>query len=224
MTAKVDFTPVKTCTKCGECKPATAEYFLKRDASRGTLKTICLDCAKDFRRTYYAANKAALLADNRAYREANREEICAQRRAKYAANRDVVIERNLAYRDANREAHRARVSRNSKKRREIDPIYAMRKRVTALISIRLRAGGYTKKSRSQEILGCDWEAFKLHIERQFLKGMTWENRAMWQLDHIVPLATAATEADILALNHYTNLRPMWSADNRAKSDKITHLI
>jgi hypothetical protein len=100
----------------------------------------------------------------------------------------------------------------------------MRQRVTALISIRLRAGGYTKKSRSQEILGCDWETFKSHIERQFLKGMTWENRAMWQLDHIVPLATAATEADILALNHYTNLRPMWSADNRAKSDKITHLI
>jgi hypothetical protein len=54
--------------------------------------------------------------------------------------------------------------------------------------------------------------------------MAWENRAMWQLDHIVPLATAATEADVLALNHYTNLRPMWSVDNRAKSDKITHLI
>ena len=224
MTAIDDSTPVKTCTKCGECKPATAEFFLKRDAAKGTLKTRCLDCAKDFRRTYYASNKAALLADNRAYREAKREEICAQRRAKYAANRDVVIARNLAYRDANREAHRARVSMNAKKRRESDPIYAMRQRVSALISVRLRAGGYTKKSRSHEILGCGWDEFKLHIERQFLKGMTWENRGEWQLDHVVPISTAKTEADVLALSHHTNLRPLWREMNREKSDTITHLI
>lgn len=224
MTATGDYTPTKACKKCGECKPATAEFFLKRDAAKGTLKTQCLDCAKEFRRTYYAANKAALLADNRAYREAKREKICEQRRAKYAANRDVVIERNLAYRDANREAHRARVSRNAKKRREADPLYAMRMRVTALISVRLRAGGYTKKSRSHEILGCDWATFAAHIERQFLPGMSWDNRSAWHLDHIVPLATAETEEDVIRLNHFTNLRPLWAADNIRKSDTITHLI
>lgn len=217
-------TPVKTCTKCGEEKPATAEFFLKRDAAKGTLKTQCRECAKIFRRDYYAAKKVTSLAYNKAYREEKRDDMLSRRRLSYAANREKIIARNLAYRAANREAHRKRVARNESKRKESDPVFAMRKRVSALISGRLRAGGYTKKSRSQEILGCDWAEFKRHIERQFLKGMTWENRDKWQLDHVVPISTAKTEEEILALNHHTNLRPLWSDLNRAKSDAITHLI
>lgn len=224
MTADSNSTPTKTCAKCGECKPATAEFFLTRNKTKGTLKTECHECAAVFRRAYYAANKEKLLADNKAYLQEKREQVQAQRKASYAANREKIIERNLAYRAANREAHRARVSRNAIKRREADPVYAMRQRVSALISVRLRAGGYTKKSRSHEILGCGWDEFKVHIERQFLKGMTWANRGEWQLDHVVPISTAKTEADVLALSHHTNLRPLWREMNRAKSDEITHLI
>lgn len=219
-----DSTPSKTCTKCGECKPATAEFFPFRSVARGTLGTKCKDCISAYQRAYRAANKAAVAEINRTYRSKQGEALLAKRRAHYAQNRETIIARNLAYRDANREAHRARVSRNAKKRREADPLYAMRMRVTALISVRLRAGGYTKKSRSHEILGCDWETFASHLERQFLKGMTWENRGAWQIDHIVPLSTAQTEEEILALNHFTNLRPMWSKENRAKSDKLEFLL
>lgn len=54
--------------------------------------------------------------------------------------------------------------------------------------------------------------------------MTWQNRGEWHIDHIVALATAKTEADVLALNHFTNLRPMWGPDNLKKGAKQTHLI
>lgn len=224
MTAIGDSTPLNTCTKCGQRKPATKDHFLVRDVRRGTLKKTCKDCAALFRKAYYVANKDVLLEKNKAYREARAQEIRAKRRKAYKENREEIIAKNLAHRAANREAHRARVSRNAKKRTRSDPVYMLRMRVSALISGRLRAGGYTKKSRSHEILGCDWEAFKAHIERQFLTGMTWDNRDKWQLDHIVPLASAKSEDDILALNHHTNLRPMWASENRAKSDKIEFLI
>lgn len=224
MTAICDSTRTRTCTKCGERKPATADFFLKRDARKGTLKYECKQCAVLFRKAYYAANKAPLLAASKVYWEKNKDSVHAVQRARYEANREKIIAENLAYRSANRDAHRARVSARAKVRRESDPVYAMRQRVTALISVRLRAGGYTKKSRSNEILGCDWEEFKKHIERQFLNGMDWANRGQWQLDHIVPIATATTEAEVLALSHHTNLRPLWSDMNRAKSDTITHLI
>jgi hypothetical protein len=214
----------KVCNKCGECKPATADFFLKRDAKKGTLKYECRKCAEVFRKAYYAANKTALIAANKAYREKNKDSLRALKTASYQADRENIIAKNLAYRAANREAHRARVSARVITRTESDPVYAMRRRVSALISVRLRAGGYTKKSRSNEILGCSWEEFKNHIERQFLADMSWENRGRWQLDHIVPISTATTESEVLALSHHTNLRPLWSNMNRAKSDVITHLI
>jgi hypothetical protein len=219
-----DSTPTKACTKCGCVKPETSEYFLVRSTKTGALKTHCKSCGSAYRKTYYASNKDTLLKDNKAYRESNYRDICAQRRMKYAENRVAIIERNLAYRSGNREAHRERVSRNSKKRMELDPVYAMQRRVKALIGTRLRSGGYSKKSRSHEILGCDWITFKLHIERQFVPGMTWENRSFWHLDHIVPMATAKAECDVIALNHFTNLRPMWAIENIRKSDTVTHLI
>lgn len=78
--------------------------------------------------------------------------------------------------------------------------------------------------KTASILGCSWAEFAAHIERQFLPGMTWQNRGEWHIDHIVALATAKTEADVLALNHFTNLRPMWGPDNFKKGAKQTHLI
>jgi hypothetical protein len=54
--------------------------------------------------------------------------------------------------------------------------------------------------------------------------MSWENRAEWHIDHIVPLATAKCEEDVIKLNHFTNLRPLWAADNLKKNSNRTHLI
>lgn len=96
--------------------------------------------------------------------------------------------------------------------------------MSSLIRVSLIDKGYSKTSRTHEILGCSWDEFAAHIEKQFLPGMSWSNRAEWHIDHIVPLATAKTEADVLALNHFTNLRPLWVPDNLAKRDKQTHLI
>ena len=44
------------------------------------------------------------------------------------------------------------------------------------------------------------------------------------IDHIVPISTASTEEEVIALNHFTNLRPMWARDNMVKGAKVTHLI
>lgn len=85
--------------------------------------------------------------------------------------------------------------------------------------------GYTKRSRTHEIFGCNWEFFRTHIEKQFLKGMDWSKiGSEIHIDHITPIATATTEEEVIALNHFTNLRPMWAKDNLKKNDQITHLI
>lgn len=111
-----------------------------------------------------------------------------------------------------------------KKRRSEDTVYAEAIRVRSLIYGAFSRRGLRKSARTEAILGCTLVEFAVHIERQFLPGMTWENRHLWHLDHITPLGTANTEADVLALNHFTNLRPLWAPDNLAKSDTVTHLI
>lgn len=127
------------------------------------------------------------------------------------------------YREQNAEKYRA-LDRARGLRVRADPIKRLKSNMRSLINFSLRKGGYTKKSRTHEILGCTWEEFAAHIEKQFLPGMTWENRNLWHIDHIVPIATAKTEAEVLALNHFTNLRPLWGPDNLAKGAKQTHLI
>ena len=80
--------------------------------------------------------------------------------------------------------------------------------------------GYSKNTKTQKMLGIDWEVAKQHIERQFTKGMNWNNQGEWHIDHIMPLASASTPERLKELCHYTNLQPLWAEDNLNKSDKI----
>jgi len=89
-----------------------------------------------------------------------------------------------------------------------------------LIGASIRKKKFSKTSKTENILGCSFEEFFTHIESQFIDGMSWENRSLWHIDHIIPLATAKTEEEILRLNHYTNLRPLWALDNLKKGSKI----
>lgn len=142
-------------------------------------------------------------------------------RAYYADGR--AKEAQKRYRAKNIEKYRA-LDRNRGQRVRSDPLKRLKSNMRSLINITLRSGGYTKRTRTHEILGCSWEEFYAHIERQFLPGMSWENRHLWHIDHIVPMSTAKTEADVIALNHFTNLRPLWGPDNLKKGAKQTHLI
>jgi hypothetical protein len=80
------------------------------------------------------------------------------------------------------------------------------------------------KRRTTEMLGCSIETMKAHLEKQFKRGMTWENHGThWHVDHIVPLSKFDFTNPIQAAlaTHYTNLQPMWASENLSKSDRIT---
>ncbi len=98
-----------------------------------------------------------------------------------------------------------------------------------MIHKHFKNSGYSKKSKTQEIIGCSFEELKLYLESKFEDWMTWDNRGLyngelnygWDIDHKTPLASAETEEEIIKLNHYTNLQPLCSYINRViKRDKI----
>lgn len=111
-----------------------------------------------------------------------------------------------------------------KKRYANDPVFAMKHAMRRTVSTALRRAGFIKKQSSIKIVGCTPAELKKHIEMQFLQGMSWDNRRNWHIDHIVPLSSAKTEDELLALCHFTNLRPLWAEDNQKKSSQLTHLI
>lgn len=80
--------------------------------------------------------------------------------------------------------------------------------------------GYSKRSKTTDLLGCDFKQLKSHLESKFTNGMNWDNYGKWHIDHIIPIASAKTEDEIVALNHYTNLQPLWAEDNIRKGAKL----
>jgi len=77
-----------------------------------------------------------------------------------------------------------------------------------------------KNSKTYDILGCTPQELKEHLEKQFVEGMTWENRGEWHIDHIIPLSSAKNEDEVYRLCHFTNLQPLWALDNLKKSNKL----
>ena len=162
-------------------------------------------------------------------KEAKAAEALARYRARMAdpAERAKRSAASAAWRKANPERHREliRAWREAnpsyyKEARKKDPLASVTSRVRSRIGSAFRAKGLAKRTKSQLMLGCTFQYFKDYLESWFLEGMTWDNRHLWHIDHIVPLCLAQSENELMALNHHTNLRPLWKNANLSKNRKL----
>lgn len=111
-----------------------------------------------------------------------------------------------------------------RKLRQASVLFKLRSNIGTAIANIISSKGFIKYSSTEEILGCSIIEFRAHIESQFVQGMSWENRSEWHIDHVVPVKLATTEEEVIRLNHFSNLRPLWKADNLQKSAKITEEV
>ena len=182
---------------------------------------------KERRKQYREENKERI----KQYREENKE-----RRSEYfkqyrKENKERISERKKQYRQENKERiaeyskqydqeNKERINERHKKRRLTDPLYKLSCNLRSRTASAFRYQSYRKTSKTAEMLGVPYEVAKDHIERQFTKGMTWENQGEWHIDHIIPLASAQTESELIKLCHYTNLQPLWAKDNKSKHANV----
>lgn len=77
-------------------------------------------------------------------------------------------------------------------------------------------------NKAVDLLGCTLPEFKIYIEKQFKKGMSWDNYGKWHVDHVLPIS----KFDFTVIDqqkqcwHFTNLQPLWAKDNISKHNKI----
>jgi len=186
-------------------------------------------------KAYREANKEKIKAKDKAYYEANKEKRKAYNKSYYEANKDKIITQAKAYREANKEKRKAynksyikankdkiNAYKNAyqKQRKKTNSLYKLKANLRCRTYQAFKNKGYSKNTKTQEMLGVDWEVAKKHIERQFKKGMNWDNYGEWHIDHIIPLASAKTEERLKRLCHYSNLQPLWAENNISKSDRI----
>ena len=86
----------------------------------------------------------------------------------------------------------------------------------------------TKKFQGiMSLVGCELDELLLHLENQFIEGMTWDNYGTyWEIDHIKPCNAFDLEDlnEQLKCFHYTNLQPLTVTENRKKSSKWTTIL
>lgn len=232
---------MKTCSKC-KVEKELSEFNKDRRARNG-LQSKCKSCEKEYseankerikerKKEYYKSNKERINESRKEYYQANKEYFKKYREEWYQTNKEKLKERYKEYRQANKERkkeidkkyrqdNKERINEYRRNRKQTDPLFKMRCNLASRTSKVFKRQGYRKTSKTQEMLGVDWEVCKAHIERQFTKGMNWDNQGEWHIDHIIPLASANNEVELKKLCHYTNLQPLWAEENLSKSDKIT---
>lgn len=85
-----------------------------------------------------------------------------------------------------------------------------------------------KKSRATlALVGCTVDQLKLYLQSKWSPGMSWANygRTGWHMDHIIPCCAfdLTDPKQQVKCFHYTNLQPLWAADNLHKSSKVDYI-
>jgi hypothetical protein len=190
----------KACIRCGEAFPPTIHAATK----------YCETCAPIVHRE----QTVALMA-----KQPDKQREAANRH--YAKKREAILERrkNAEWRQG--------AARRQKRRRDDDPSYRLHCNISRVVSLGLN--GKKSGRKWQTLVGYTLEQLRLHLERQFLKGMTWDNYGtVWHVDHIQPRTTFTFETSdddgFKACWALTNLRPLRAKDNMSKGSKVLLLL
>lgn len=199
--------------------------FSKNKNRKDGLGSYCKDCNRERSRKNRESNPEY----SSRYRELNKEKFKSYSKKYRESNKSLVYERKVKSYEKKKEYYSIKRREYKKNRINSDPLYKIYIGISALIRNSFNRKGFSKKSKTSQILGCDYEYFKIYLESKFEPWMNWDNRGKyngefnygWDLDHIVPISSAQSEEDIIKLNHYTNLQPLCSKINRdIKTNKI----
>ena len=226
--------------KCKKCKiEKDFSCFYKQKKGKYGLCGICKYCDKERNKEYYKYNKEKRKEQKKEYYKSNKEKRKEQAKEYYENNKEKIKEKRKEYYNANKEKRKEKrkeyskeyskeyYKNNKEKRKEYlkeyrknNPLFKLRCNLGNRTYRAFKNKGYSKKSKTKEMLGVDWETAKAHIQSQFTKGMNWDNQGEWHIDHIIPLSSAKTEQELIKLCHYRNLQPLWAKDNLEKSNKM----
>ncbi len=201
---------IKECIGCRRLLPRN--LFWSNRGQKDGLVSRCKVCSAVQSRGYYVSSPSKLQRA-RAYQIKHRDLILARQKIRYEESKKD---------PAKLERRRARQCDYVKRRKQTDIGFrimsACRNRLYEVLA-RTR-----RPASSVKLIGCSPADLKTHLEKQFDPNWTWSDwgRA-FEIDHIRPCYTfdLTDPNQQMACFHYTNLRPLLKATNRAWRSQLT---
>ena len=184
-------------------------------------------------------NKEKVLKYQKEYRKNNAERIsivCKEYRNKHKErkkeidrkyyeehknNIDFILKKKEKQKEYS-EKNRNKIRERNKKRYNEDNIYRLKQQIRHLINQSFNRKGHKKGTKTEKIIGCCYNELMEHLLQTFKNnyGYEWDKKEPVHIDHIIPLATAKTEEEVIKLCHYTNLQLLKAKDNMKKHTKL----
>ncbi|MFA5154729.1 MAG: hypothetical protein WC554_19445 [Clostridia bacterium] len=204
---------------------------------------------------YYIKNKFEILKKKKLYNKSHAKEISIQRRIYYLKNKRLFSELHKRYykkflkfikssrelynkiHKKDKQIYNKMYYKNNKCKININRNKYFIKRKKSDINFKILCNlrtrmcevlkGNVKLSTTMNLVGCSVDFLKQYLEKQFKKGMTWNNHGTgwngkgmkeWHIDHIIPCASfdLSKPSEQRKCFHYTNLQPLWARENFKK--------
>lgn len=177
---------------------------------------------KEKSRKYRSENKEKLNLKRKEYNLKNKEKVNKKRRERWQKNKEEFNKKRREEYQNNKKSINVRRNKSVQLKKKTDQVFKAKMAIKSFIHNVLRKKDTKKKNTSEQILGLSTKKFILYLESKFESWMNWGNYGKyngelnfgWDIDHIIPLSSAKTEQEVVALNHFTNLQPLCSKINR----------
>ena len=189
----------KICSKC-KIEKEVCEFYKNKSTFDGK-RPECKSCSNKLSTLYNQKNKEKINVIKKKYVDNNKEKVKQTKKEWFDKNPKYQKEWSIY-------------------KSKTDILFKLKNNMRSRLGLFLKSKNLSKNNTTFHIVGCSPEFLKEYLEKQFLYGMSWDNRNEWHIDHIIPLSSARTKEEMYKLCHYINLQPLWLEDNLRKSNKI----
>lgn len=192
----------RVCKKCNKNKLLVD--FTKNLKCINGYSFTCKECTSLYHKKYCEVNKTSLKKEKEIYYKNNKQYFKDKNKINYENNKNIIFQK---------------ANKRKKNRLKEDINYKLTCNLRTRLSNALKRKQKSGSAISE--LGCSIESFKIHLEKQFQEGMSWDNYGEWHIDHILPLSKfdLSNKEELKKACFYTNLQPMWALENIKKGNK-----
>jgi hypothetical protein len=110
-----------------------------------------------------------------------------------------------------------------RRKRATDPKFRLKQNLRTSVAQMCRENNITARPSTTWLLSISKQKFIQYLEKQFRKGMDWDNYGrIWNVDHRMPINhfNIGDPKQLLQCQHYSNFQPLFGWENIMKGNRI----